>query len=305
MGNKNSPSEQTTGIAGSTPLTTVTQKISNTCNKHVTPAPESAIGTVKYYYDPSKENSTAPWLSRHFDFLNRHKGCKHQVPEYYLGYGYKYINRFTDKLYPKLSEAGKKWLIDARRLLQEYMENGFDDNISSTAIVTKCMAYPDLTVTTKVDATESLELVNKKFTRFAFNTHPPAYVDGGLGKLPLLDLIKISTTPDWDDLFSEDGRKQIKEIMGYLMDIKFKEAKKDPKGFVKEQGKQVKEVVDYYAVDPVKNRVNDTIDEAKQEIEKKTGEIVDSIVEQGKQAVINEIKRRLNKIFDIPFPSLW
>lgn len=305
MGNDTLPSKQTTGIAGSIPLTTVTQQISNTCNKHVTPAPDSAIGTVKYYYDPSKENSTAPWLSRHFDFLNRHKGCKHQVPEYYLGYGYKYISRFTNELYPKLSMAGKKWLIDARRLLQEYMENGFKDNVSSTAIVTKCMSYPDLTVTTTADATESLELVNSKFTEFAFNTHPAAYVDGGLGKLTLLDLIKISTTPDWGDLFSKNGLKQIKEIIGFLLDIKLEEAKKDPKGFMKEHAKQVKEVVDYYALDPVKNRVNDTIDEAKQEIEKKTGEILKAIVEQGKDAVVNEIKRRLNKFFDIPFPSLF
>lgn len=184
------------------------------------------------------------------------------------------------------------------------MEKGFDDNISKTKIVTTCKAYPKLTVTTTVDNTESLELVNKKFTAFAFNTHPPAYVDGGLGKLPLLDLIKISTTPDWDDLFSKDGVKQIKEIIGYLLDIKLEEAKKDPKGFIKKHAKEVKEVVDYYTLDPLKKRVNDTINEAKKEIEKKTGEIVDSIVEQGKNAVINEIKRRLNKFFDIPFPRL-
>lgn len=304
MGNENLPSEQTTGIAGSAPHTTVTKKINNNCNKHVTPSPAYAIGTVEYYYDPAKENSTAPWLSRHFDFLSRHSGCKHQVPLYYLGYGYKYINRFTKELHPKLSNAGQEWLIRARRFLQVYMEDGFKNNISRTEVVTKCLAYPKLTVTTTVDNTESLELVNKKFTAFAFNTHPPAYVDGGLSKLPLLDLIKISTTPDWYDLFSEDGRKQIKEIMGYLIDIKFEEAKKDPKEFIKKHAKEVKEVLDYYALDPVKKRVNDTINEVIKEIEKKTGEIVDSIVEQGKNAIINEIKRRRNKFFDILFPRL-
>ena len=100
-------------------------------------------------------------------------------------------------MHPKLSNAGQEWLIRARRFLQVYMEDGFKNNISSTEVVTKCLAYPKLTVTTTVDNTESLELVNKKFTAFAFNTHPPAYVDGGLSKLPLLDLIKISTPPDW------------------------------------------------------------------------------------------------------------
>ena len=92
--------------------------------------------------------------------------------------------------------------------------------------------------------------------------------------------------------------------MGYLIDIKFEEAKNDPKEFIKKHAKEVKEVLDYYALDPVKKRVNDTINEVIKEIEKKTGEIVDSIVEQGKNAIINEIKRRLNKFFDIPFPRL-
>lgn len=325
MGNENLPSEQTTGIAGSAPQTTVNCKISNNkkCNKHVTPAPEYAIGTVNYYYDPAKEDSTAPWLSRHFDFLDRHQCCNHTVPEYYLGYGYKYINRFTEELYPKLSSAGKEWLINARRLLQEYMEDGFKQNIPNEKVVTKCTSYDKLTVTTKTDKTESLELVDSKFTEFAFNTHPPAYIDGGLGKLPLLDLTKISMTPDWGDLFSKNGRKQIWEIMGFLMDIKFEEAKKNPVLFINDHVDQAGEVADYYVFDPVKNtvndvidavgdtintlqeNVNDTINQVKEEVEKKTGEIAESIVESGKRAVINEIKRRLNNIFNIPFPSMF
>ncbi len=40
-----------------------------------------------------------------------------------------------------------------------------------------------------------LELDNQTFKDFAFNTHPLAYLDGGLAHLPPMDLIEITAQP--------------------------------------------------------------------------------------------------------------
>jgi len=218
MGNETALSKQTAGIAGKAVKTTFTQRISNnSCNIHVTPAPNNALGTVTYYYDPAKVGSTVPWLSRYFDFLRRHEGCRHAVPDYYQNYGYKYIKRFTDELYPKLSDQGKKWLIESRFLLQKYMEMGFIKNESSLQVVTECKKNRSFSLTTSTSAYESLELNNDTFLDFAYTTHPPAYIDGGLGDLPCEDLIKIGLTPDLNDsVFSSKGLIQIIIITIYL-----------------------------------------------------------------------------------------
>jgi len=47
-----------------------------------------------------------------------------------------------------------------------------------------------------------LELDSETFTTFAFKTHPLAYLDAGLGDLPISDLEKIGTQPnmqEWGD----------------------------------------------------------------------------------------------------------
>lgn len=275
MGNKNSPGAITAGIAGSPPLTTVTQKISNTCNKHVTPAPDSAIGTIDYYYDEKKANSTEPWLSRHFDFMNRHKSCKHTVPEYYFGYGNKYIRKFTNELSPKLSSAGKTWLIEARRLLQVYMEDGFKNNVDSTEVITECNDYPKAFGRVTTDTTESLELNNDNFKTFAFGTHPPAYIDAGLGNLSLADLARIGLTPDFKEWFGADSWAQLGEILRYLGHDKITKLQELP-------------------------------DKTLEELKRAGIRVTDNIIQQGIEAAKREIARQFDNIFRLPsLPRLF
>lgn len=219
MGDKPITSSETAaGIAGTAANTTVVLRVDNNCNIHVTPAPTSAIGTVNYYYDAinANNNPTAPWLSRHFDFLNRHKDCSHTVPDYYLDYGDKYIRRFTDALYPKLSKDGKKWLLEARRLLQRYMENGFKQNMDSLEVETIAETDFSIFASVKTAKLESLELDNAIFRSFAYGTHPAAYIDAGLKELYIPDLWQIVRTPDWADMKTRDGLGQIFDIALYL-----------------------------------------------------------------------------------------
>ncbi len=268
MGGKSiTPRQTTNGIAGTVTKTTVTQQISrNSCNIHVTPAPNTAIGTVDYYYDAAKASVTVSWLSRHFDFLNRHKSCSHGVPDYYLDYGNKYIRRFTDELYPKLSNEGKKWLIEARRFLQLYMEDGFKQNLNSLEVVTQSSVHPKTIATTKTPKTESLELDNDRFRSFAYGTHPAAYIDGGLYNLTLGDLWEVGWTPDFLDLFSGDGLAQVKDILAYLIEAKTLAAQ----------------------------------EAAIRKLEEKGLEITERIIQQGKKAVTDEIKRQLDDLFRLP-----
>lgn len=275
MGNENLPSEQTTGIAGSALQTTVTQQISNTCNKHVTPAPVSAIGTVDYYYDEKKANSSVSWLSRHFDFINRHKSCKHTVPDYYFGYGNKYIRKFTNELSPKLSQAGKQWLIEARRLLQVYMEDGFKINVTSTEVITKCRDYPKAFGTVTTSTTESLELDGSNFKTFAFGTHPPAYIDGGLGNLSMADLARVGLTPDFKEWFGADSWAQLGEILRFLWHDKTTKLQEFP------------------------TKLREDIKEA-------GIEVAESIVDQGLNAIKRELNRKFDELFRFPtIPRLF
>lgn len=48
-----------------------------------------------------------------------------------------------------------------------------------------------------------------EFLSFAFESHPDAYLDGGLAGLPLNDLVMIGMTPDLSDLATRDGVSQI------------------------------------------------------------------------------------------------
>lgn len=195
------------GIAESI-TTTVPVKVP-VCNIHVTPAPDQVIGTVGYYYRGID-------FSRYKDFNSRHIGCKHTVPDYYKDYGDKYIKRFTEELYPKLSKAGQEWLVKARKLLQIYMEDGFVQNLTSTQVTTQSIDHPRAKSTINTPTTESLELDQDRFRSFAYGTHLAAYIDGGLANLTFCDLGRVGSTPDWKDLFSRDGRKQILEITYYL-----------------------------------------------------------------------------------------
>ncbi len=150
-------------------------------------APDDVLGSVGYYR----------W--RYDDFIQRHpqfiETDPERIPDYYLDYGEKYAIRFTDELYPRLSNEGKRWLIKARLNLQLMIEARCQSDIEGFA---------------------RLEENPQAFRSFAFGTHPIAYMDAGLSALPLSDLIKIGLTPDLRDILTKDGCSQVISISGKL-----------------------------------------------------------------------------------------
>jgi hypothetical protein len=152
-----------------------------TCSGPAVPA-AVALGGSEYYQ------------LRYDDFKRRHPDK--EPPSYYLGYGKKYADRFMSKTWKQLSPEGQAWLLRARRKLQE-------------AIEAKRIKDPA--------AFDQLEQNDAAFKRFVYDTHPKAYVDAGLLKLPLRDITAIGLTPDlpslWPpssgDLFTSDGAAQI------------------------------------------------------------------------------------------------
>ena len=153
------------------------------------PYPLSLLGNSTYYN----------WRLR--DYLRQNPGASYPN-SYYIGYGSKYIQRFTNETAKTLSSAGKKWLSEVRKNLQIALE----DRLS------------------KGDG-ESFEKDNKGFTKFAFDSHIDAYWNNGSGhtslySLPVLDLVKIVLTPDAKDLISENGRSQVlaisEKFLGYF-----------------------------------------------------------------------------------------
>jgi RHS repeat-associated protein len=132
------------------------------------------LGTVNYY------------SFRHNDFNSRYKNKK--APSYYMGYGNKYAKRFTYDLSPNLSKSGQLWLQRTLRLLQQSIED-------------------------KIFEDPSIELNDERFTKFAFESHPGAYIAGGLLELGFEDKLEITLTPDFKDLFSQLGLQQAKTVM--------------------------------------------------------------------------------------------
>ena len=143
-------------------------------------------------------NSSDDNWSRHANFMMRHIGCGHQPPNYYVSYGYYYCSIYGSKLNPRLSEIGQKWLRDARKNLQENMEDGLEDNMAGDEITIICRRYPNRTVNLPVQQYE-LEVTPNTFKTFAFQTHVPAYLDAGLADLPMSDLAKIGGQPNIEE----------------------------------------------------------------------------------------------------------
>ena len=61
-------------------------------------------------------------------------------------------------------------------------------------------------------AFDRLERDDAAFTSFAYDTHPEAYWQAGLGELPVGDLANIGLTPDVKDLLAWDGLVQVGDI---------------------------------------------------------------------------------------------
>lgn len=133
------------------------------------------------------------YKKRYDDFVRRNPGMK--PPDYYLEYGQKYCDRFSS-LGPKdLTPQGLEWRDRCLKSLQE-------------AIETKRMEDPV--------GFAQLERDPEAFKKFAYDSHPDAYVQSGLYDLPAQDLLKIGTTPDLKDLFTKDGVRQIFVALGKM-----------------------------------------------------------------------------------------
>lgn len=137
------------------------------------------VGYVDYY------------RARYNDFVKRNADNENNAPSYYLEYGEKYAKRFTNILFPKLSEKGKQWLVKARTNLQLAIENRLLKDPAGFA---------------------QLERDDEAFRRFCFDSHVPAYLDAGLNDLSSGDMYAIATTPDLGDLLSKDGLRQVIDI---------------------------------------------------------------------------------------------
>ncbi len=137
-------------------------------------------------------------------YTDRYKGhiekYNTRPPDYYLGYGHKYINRFKNDTRGKLSDLGKEWLDETAVELQVLMNEGIQQSVLD----------PN---------TRGLQGDNAAFHSFAYGTHVPAYSGSGkIGKLKVPDLWHISMTPDFSDsFFSSDGRSQIRQMFPHIL----------------------------------------------------------------------------------------
>ncbi len=152
-------------------------------------------------------NCTDSDWSRHSNFMMRHIGCGHKPPSYYIGYGYYYCSQFGAELFPKLSRAGQAWLRDARWRLQKNMEEGLKQNMQGDVIELSSEKPGNGSFTMEVKRYQ-LELEDNTFKKFAFKTHPLAYLDAGIAYLPALDLWNILRQPNLGEWGSWDTYAQ-------------------------------------------------------------------------------------------------
>jgi hypothetical protein len=142
---------------------------------------KSCVGTESYY------------RKRHQDFVARHSDLP--APDYYLGYGDRYMHRFVDELSPSLSKGGQEWILRTRAGLQ-------------AAIETERARDPQ--------AFDKLEQDSERFRKFCYESHPGVYVNSGIGSLSPLEWTEIILTPDIKDLLNRPGVTQMVETTKQL-----------------------------------------------------------------------------------------
>jgi hypothetical protein len=135
------------------------------------PAPKVILGTVEYY------------KFRHEDFIRRFPDK--EPPAYYMEYGDKYVRKFTEELFEKLSDEGKIWMEDTKLKLQEAIE-------------------------AKLKQEPNIELDEEAFKEFAFKSHAEVYEETHAMQLCLADKTSIVACMDIKDLFGELGLQVIK-----------------------------------------------------------------------------------------------
>jgi hypothetical protein len=141
------------------------------------------------------------YRQRAADYLARHARSTDQPrrpPAYYLDYGDKYAQRFTQVLRPTLSAAGQQWIDATFRRLQILLER-------------RRAADPRRFA--------ELEEDTQAFQCLAYSMHAQAYIECGIAKLPLPDLVRIASTPDLRDLLTRAGLEQIRHVLVHVVKV--------------------------------------------------------------------------------------
>ena len=133
------------------------------------------------------------------DYVIRHgdqTGRRKPPPDYYLKYGDTYARRFTQELRPRLSPMGQAWIDRTFLALQRRMEQQRQAQTEHFA---------------------RLEEDGRAFRDFAYGLHAQAYIQCGVGDLPLRDLMLIAHTPQLRDLLTPAGIRQVLLVMSHLL----------------------------------------------------------------------------------------
>ena len=124
-------------------------------------------------------------MQRYQDYVKRY-GINSSI--YYISYGLKYCAKFMKlRDLDKLTDKGKQWVDKTLLLLQQALENIVQSN-------------------------SSIESDDIQLKKAAFETHPTAYVQGGLLELGMEDKIKILLTVEYGDLIDHYGREQVMKV---------------------------------------------------------------------------------------------
>ena len=180
------------------------------------------------------------------------------VPRPQESYGYKYCERFTNQLMPKLTIVGKKWFKETRLNLQKLMEQGV---VNKYYVSKLSKDYNIKNGFTKKGQSESeskkiiekfytnIELNNTRFQSFAFATHPDAYNPKKMSELPAQDLIRIMFTPDLKEFIKLETFAQIKTMMKNMdyetiTESTWEKLKKDTNEIIEKGAKELKKYWD-------------------------------------------------------------
>lgn len=102
---------------------------------------------------------------------------------YLLGYGSKYSDRFYNQTRPRMSARGKMWIDDVLVCLQRDLRDSIDAHSSCDDIY-----------------------------ELAYDSHPACYLDAGVCKLPVFDLLSVLWTIDLRDYLSLDFARQFARV---------------------------------------------------------------------------------------------
>lgn len=140
----------------------------------------------KSFIDPSKRCSFYSCANKSVEEAGI---CKKDDPNaYFINYGEKYCQRFSEKTSQKISEKGKIWLNKTLVCLQN-------------AVILFCQK----------NSCSNCE----KIRTLAYGSHADCYTKSGLCYLNPYDLFLIGVTPDIkNDVLNKDGLKQVAEVAG-------------------------------------------------------------------------------------------